>query len=150
MCIRDRVERFVNEAVWKNHPVEIAERRYDDAVRDGAMALFGEKYADEVRVVDVPGISMELCGGAHVSHTGDIGLFRIISESGVASGVRRIEALTGRGAFSYFQEREATLKETASVLKTRPDNVVKRIAQLLADKAAVEGLLDEARAHGSS
>jgi alanyl-tRNA synthetase len=147
---KGEVERFVNEAVWKNHPVEIAERRYDDAVRDGAMALFGEKYADEVRVVDVPGISMELCGGAHVSHTGDIGLFRIISESGVASGVRRIEALTGRGAFSYFQEREATLEETASVLKTRPDNVVKRIEQLLADKAAVEGLLDEARAHGSS
>ncbi len=147
---KGEVERFVNEAVWKNHPVEIAERRYDDAVRDGAMALFGEKYADEVRVVDVPGISMELCGGAHVSHTGDIGLFRIISESGVASGVRRIEALTGRGAFSYFQEREATLGETASVLKTRPDNVVKRVEQLLADKAAVEGLLDEARAHGSS
>tara|TARA_B100000686_G_scaffold355321_1_gene472608 strand:+ start:209 stop:2860 length:2652 start_codon:yes stop_codon:yes gene_type:complete len=147
---KEKVERFVNEAVWKNHPVEIAERRYDDAVKDGAMALFGEKYADEVRVVDVPGISMELCGGAHVSQTGDIGLFRIISESGVASGVRRIEALTGRGAFSYFQEREAALEETASVLKTRPDNVVNRVEQLLADKAAVEGLLDEARARGSS
>ena len=147
---KGKVERFVNEAVWKNHPVEIAERRYDDAVKDGAMALFGEKYADEVRVVDVPGISMELCGGAHVSQTGDIGLFRIISESGVASGVRRIEALTGRGAFSYFQEREAALEETASVLKTRPDNVVNRVEQLLADKAAVEGLLDEARARGSS
>ncbi|MCH1569826.1 MAG: DHHA1 domain-containing protein, partial [Longimicrobiales bacterium] len=142
------VERIVNEGVWGNHPVEIDVRPYAEAVAAGAMALFGEKYADNVRVVHVPGVSMELCGGTHVSSTGDIGLFRIVAESGVAAGVRRIEALTGRGAFSYFAGREQALGVAAAVLKTRPDNLARRAEQLLAEKAEVERLLDEVRAQG--
>jgi alanyl-tRNA synthetase len=147
---KSEVERAVNEAVWRNYPVQVSHSLYDEAVVAGAMALFGEKYADEVRVVDVPGVSAELCGGTHVSYTGDIGLFRIVSESGVAGGVRRIEALTGRGAFYYFEERERALGEAADVLKTHPDNVLKRVGQLLTEKTAVERLLDEVRAQGSS
>ena len=147
---KSEVERAVNEAVWINYPVQVSHSLYDEAVVAGAMALFGEKYADEVRVVDVPGVSVELCGGTHVSYTGDIGLFRIVSESGVAGGVRRIEALTGRGAFYYFEERERALGEAADVLKTHPDNVLKRVGQLLTEKTAVERLLDEVRAQGSS
>ena len=111
------VERIVNEGVWGNLPVEIDVRPYSDALAAGAMALFGEKYADDVRVVHVPGVSMELCGGTHVSSTGDIGLCRIVGESGVAAGVRRIEALTGRGAFAYFAGREQALGVAAAVFE---------------------------------
>ena len=142
------VERIVNEGVWGNHPVEIDLRSYEDAVAAGAMALFGEKYADEVRVVNIPGVSMELCGGTHVSATGDIGLFRIVGESGVAAGVRRIEALTGRGAYAYFEGREKELGKAAEVLKTQPDNLARRVEQLLQEKAEMERLLDEVRAQG--
>lgn len=145
---RARVEEIVNEGVWANHPVQISTRSYDDAVAAGAMALFGEKYADEVRVVDVPGVSMELCGGTHAASTGEIGLFRISGESGVAAGVRRIEALTGRGAFGYLTGKERTLEEAAAVLKTQPATVVKRAHQLLEEKVELEGLLDELRAGG--
>jgi alanyl-tRNA synthetase len=145
---RDRVEAIVNERVWANHPVEVALRPFDDAVADGAMALFGEKYADEVRVVNVPGVSMELCGGIHVSTTGEIGLFRITGESGVASGVRRIEALTGRGAVGYFTGLEETLEGVAAVLKTQPEALVRRAEQLLEEKAELESVLDALRAGG--
>ncbi|MEM7415356.1 MAG: alanine--tRNA ligase [Gemmatimonadota bacterium] len=145
---RARVEAIVNEGVWANHPVEISSRTYDEAVAAGAMALFGEKYADEVRVVDIPGVSMELCGGTHVRDTGDIGLFRIVSESGVAAGVRRIEALTGRGAFAHFMDQERTLDEAAAVLKTQPPTLARRAQQLLDEKAELEGLLDELRQGG--
>lgn len=147
---RDEVQGIVNEGVWANHPVEISQRAYDDAVRAGAMALFGEKYADEVRVVQVPGVSMELCGGTHVSSTGDIGLFRIVGESGVAAGVRRIEAVTGRGAYEFFAGREETLERAAGVLRTQPDTLVRRAEQLLDEKAELEGLLDEMRTQGGA
>ena len=143
-----RVERIVNERIWENHPVEIDQRSYDDAVAAGAMALFGEKYAEEVRVVNVPGVSMELCGGTHVVATGDIGIFRVIGESGVGAGVRRIEALTGRGAFAFMESRERVLEDAAAVLKTRPDNLVRRAQQLLEERAEVERLLDEIRTQG--
>lgn len=145
---RARVEDIVNEGIWANHPVDISNRPYDEAVAAGAMALFGEKYADEVRVVDIPGVSMELCGGTHVRDTADIGLFRIVSESGVAAGVRRIEALTGRGAFAHFVAQERTLDEAASVLKTQPPTLARRAQQLLEEKAELEGLLDELRQGG--
>jgi alanyl-tRNA synthetase len=147
---RASVERIVNEGIWANHPVEIKDRSYDEAVEAGAMALFGEKYAEVVRVVHIPGVSMELCGGTHVDHTGDIGLFRLVSESGVAAGVRRVEALTGRGAFAYMADQERALQETASLLKTSPENVGQRARQLLAEKEQLEGLLDELRAQGGS
>ncbi|MDA0328879.1 MAG: alanine--tRNA ligase [Gemmatimonadetes bacterium] len=145
---RAGIEAMVNESVWANHPVEISSRPYAEAVAAGAMALFGEKYADEVRVVHVPGVSMELCGGVHVQDTGDIGLFRIVSESGVAAGVRRIEALTGRGAYRYFLDQEERLDAAASILKTQPDTLSRKAEQLLAEKAELEAILAELRSQG--
>jgi alanyl-tRNA synthetase len=143
-----RVEDIVNRRVWEDHPVSIESRSYGEAVAAGAMALFGEKYGDEVRVVDIPGVSMELCGGTHARHTGEIGLFRIVSESGVAAGVRRIEALTGPGAFRYMTDRERALEEAADVLRTSPDNITQRAERLLAEKAELEKLLVELRSGG--
>ncbi len=145
---RRRVEEIVNEGVWADRPVEIDHRSYPEAVKAGAMALFGEKYGDEVRVVNIPGVSLELCGGTHAESTGRIGLFRLVSESGVAAGVRRIEALTGRGAFEHLAGKEEALESVAAVLKTSPDNLAHRAEQLLHEKAEVESLLDEVRAQG--
>jgi alanyl-tRNA synthetase len=125
------VEGRVNRAIWANTPVEPREMGYQDAIGLGAMALFSEKYGDVVRVVDIPGVSMELCGGTHVRSTGQIGLFRIVSESGVAAGVRRIEAVTGPQAFERVRRDEATLREMAALLKTREDNLLPRIQQVL-------------------
>lgn len=99
----------------------------------GAMALFGEKYGDVVRVVTVPGFSMELCGGSHVKNIGQIGLFKIVSESGVAAGVRRIEAITGQAALDYARRQEAAVKEAAEILKTRPEDVVAKLKALTAE-----------------
>jgi alanyl-tRNA synthetase len=147
---RGRVEEMVNRGVWADHPVEIGQRRYRDAVKAGAMALFGEKYGDEVRVVQIPGVSMELCGGTHVRHTGEIGLFCISSESGIAAGVRRIEALTGPGAFAHLKEREARLEDAARVLRTQPENLAHRAQQVLAEKSELESLLDELRSGGGA
>ncbi|MDH3224244.1 MAG: alanine--tRNA ligase, partial [Gemmatimonadota bacterium] len=118
-----RIEEAVNEAIWEDHPVEISVRPHEEAVAAGAMALFGEKYGDEVRVVEVPGISMELCGGTHVRHTGEIGLFRILGESGVAAGVRRIEAATGPGAFRAMARYEERVRSLADALRVSPDNL---------------------------
>ena len=147
---RREVEDMVREGIWENHPLKIGSRAYDDAVRDGAMALFGEKYDDVVRVVEIPGVGMELCGGTHVGHTGDIGLFKITSESGVAAGVRRIEALTGRRALSHLEERMSRLDEVAAVLGTSQENAAARAEQLLAEKKELEGLLDELRSGGGA
>jgi alanyl-tRNA synthetase len=147
---RRRVEDIVNEGVWANHPVAIDQRRYADAVQAGAMALFGEKYGDQVRVVSIPGVSMELCGGTHARSTGEIGLFRIVGESGVAAGVRRVEALTGRGAFRHMAAKEQQLAEAAAVLKTAPDNLLQRAEQILVEKASLEALIDEMRAGGGA
>jgi alanyl-tRNA synthetase len=147
---RDQVEALVNEGIWADHPVRIGHRSYDEAVRAGAMALFGEKYGDEVRVVHVPGVSMELCGGTHVRHTGEIGLFRLVHESGVAAGVRRVEALTGPGAFRYLRDQETAVGHAARILKTQPDNLTHRAEQLVAERAELERLLDELRSGGGA
>ena len=147
---RVRVEEIVNEGIWTNHPVRIDHKSHADAVSAGAMALFGEKYGDVVRVVSVPGVSMELCGGTHAASTGEIGLFRIVSESGVASGVRRVEALTGRGAFEHLASKEAALVEAAQLLKTQPSNLAHRAEQLLEERVELEKLLDELRSGGGA
>ena len=147
---RREVEEIVREGIWEDHPVSIGPRPYDEAVRDGAMALFGEKYDDVVRVVEIPGVSMELCGGTHVGHTGEIGLFKITSESGVAAGVRRIEGITGRRALQNLEEGVSRLDEVAAVFGTSPENTAARAEQLLAEKKELEGLLDELRSGGGA
>jgi alanyl-tRNA synthetase len=145
---RREVERRVNEAIWADHPVRIELLPYPEAVGRGAMALFGEKYGDVVRTVGIPGVSLELCGGTHVRHTGEIGLFKIVSEGGVAAGVRRIEALTGPGAMRHFEEMEARQAEAAQVLRTSPDHLPQRARQLLEERAELERLLGELRRGG--
>ncbi|MCY3548390.1 MAG: alanine--tRNA ligase [Gemmatimonadetes bacterium] len=144
----EAVEAMVNEGVWLNHPVHTSVRPYGEAVRAGAMALFGEKYADEVRVVEVPGVSMELCGGTHVARTGEIGLFKITAETGVGGGVRRIEALTGRKAFAYLDGYRDRVEALAVSVKCMPENVERRVGQLLKDKRELERLVDDLRSRG--
>jgi alanyl-tRNA synthetase len=130
---RRHVERVVNEQVYRNTTVTTEERSTEDAIKAGAMALFGEKYGDRVRVVSVSGFSQELCGGTHVRATGDIGPFVIREESGVAAGVRRIEALTGRGAVEHIQSHEAALDRTLAALGVPADQAPEAIARLHAD-----------------
>ncbi|MFC4931942.1 alanine--tRNA ligase [Massilia sp. GCM10023247] len=124
-----QVEMIVNREILENHPTQAQHMSFDDAVKHGAMALFGEKYADEVRVLDI-GSSKELCGGVHVTRTGDIGLFKIVSEGGVAAGIRRVEAVTGEGALAWVQQTNAKLLAAAGALKTGPDELPSRIAQV--------------------
>ena len=143
------VEALVNEGIWVNHPVLTEIHPFDEAVKVGAMALFGEKYDDEVRVVDIPGVSMELCGGTHVRRTGEIGLFKITSETGVGGGVRRIEALTGRKAFEHLTGYKDRVEVLAASIKAQPANLERRVGELLVEKAALEELVDDLRRHGS-
>ena len=124
------IERRVSQNIYLNRPVDTEERSKDDAIAAGAMALFGEKYGDRVRVVSVPGISMELCGGTHCRATGDIGPFVITQESGVASGVRRVEALTGAGAVGHLQERRAVLDATLELLSVPEPQVLGALQRL--------------------
>jgi alanyl-tRNA synthetase len=125
------VERRVNAQIWNNTTLHIELKSLDEAKAMGAMALFGEKYGEIVRVVQVGEYSMELCGGCHVENTAQIGLFKILSESGIGSGVRRIEAVTGRYAYEYLDEQISLLKEASSVLKTNPSELPKRIVGIL-------------------
>src|SRR5215471_15926993 len=132
------VEALVNRAIRANYPVEARILKYDDAIKSGAMALFGEKYGDEVRVLSMGDFSTELCGGTHVARTGDIGAFKIVSESGVAAGIRRVEAVTAEGALAYTHEMEARLNEAARTLKAPATEVPAKIAQILDNLKALE------------
>lgn len=125
------VENLVNSQIRKNHEVATQLMTYDDAVKQGALALFGEKYGDTVRVVTMGDFSTELCGGTHVTHSGDIGFFRIVAESGVAAGIRRIEALTGEAALAYTQQQERQLLQIADVLKAAPQEAALKLSQIL-------------------
>ncbi|MCQ0033698.1 alanine--tRNA ligase [Burkholderia glumae] len=124
-----QVEAIVNAEILANAPGIIRNMSYDEAVKGGAMALFGEKYGDEVRVLDL-GFSRELCGGTHVSRTGDIGFFKIVAEGGVAAGIRRVEAITGDNAVRYVQELDARLSTAAAMLKAQPAELTQRIGQV--------------------
>jgi alanyl-tRNA synthetase len=142
------IERQVNEQILQNTPVDIDVTDMETAQQKGAMALFGEKYGDEVRVLSMGSdrYSVELCGGTHVSRTGDIGLFRITSESGISSGVRRIEAVTGFGALEWLNDTENTLRETAKLVKATRDTVVEKVQQTLDRNRQLEKEVDAIKA----
>ncbi len=143
------VEGLVNEAIWANQDVCTLEMGYQDAIGRGAMALFSDKYGDVVRVIEIPGVSMELCGGTHVRTTGQIGLFRIVTETGVAAGVRRIEAVTGRQAFERVRRDERTLHEAAGLLRTKEENLLPRLRQVIDQTRDLQKQLEKARTSGS-
>lgn len=138
------IERLVNEEILKNQDVSKIEMNLDEAIAGGAMALFGEKYTDRVRVVNVPGFSTELCGGTHVNATGDIGVLKIVSDVSIASGTRRIEAVTGKGAFERFQKSESLLEDAASRLNTSfvrvPDEIQRLQGQVRDQQREIERL----------
>lgn len=135
------IERQVNEQIIANHELTTAVMPIEEAKKAGAMALFGEKYDDDVRVVRMGDYSMELCGGTHVTRTGDIGSFRIVSEAGIASGVRRIEAVTGMAALQYAQQQEQLLRDSASLLKTDSAQLPERIHQQLQRHKELERMI---------
>ena len=132
------VERRVNEKIAENLPVETKVMTLEEAKQTGAMALFGEKYGDTVRVVCMGDYSRELCGGTHIGNTGEIRAFKILSENGVAAGVRRIEALTGQGVFDYYSDVEKKLEEAARTVKATPDTLTEKLEHMLADIRALQ------------
>ncbi|MET0151055.1 MAG: alanine--tRNA ligase [Candidatus Binatia bacterium] len=139
------IEDEVNSLVRENAPVTSEELPYDEAIRRGALAFFGDKYGDRVRVVQMGDASTELCGGTHVRRTGDIGLFKLRGESGVAAGVRRVEGLTGEGALGWIHQREHVLREIGEILKGPEEASVERLERLLAERKELERRLQEAQ-----
>ena len=140
------VERLVNDAIFASYDISAEEMGIDAAREKGAMALFGEKYGDVVRVVDMGGYSIELCGGAHLKNTAQIGSFKIVSENGIAAGVRRIEALTGEGALAHYQAQEEEIRTLAQITKTSPDKLVARVEQILAEQKELAKELEKLKA----
>ena len=132
-------EALVNKEIQAALPVETTVMDVEEAKKSGAMALFGEKYDQEVRVVSMGDFSRELCGGTHVKNTSSIMLFKIVSEAGVAAGVRRIEALTGNGVIEYYKKQESLLHAAAKLLKTQPSEVSEKISHLQAEVKALQG-----------
>ncbi len=143
------IEQIVNEQVYRNTPVVTDERSTQDAIAAGAMALFGEKYGDTVRVVSIPGFSMELCGGTHCRATGDIGFFAVSSESGVAAGVRRIEAVTGAAAVSLHQSTRASLQDVLDALGTGADRARAAVEQLQSESRRLHRELSRLKVEGA-
>jgi alanyl-tRNA synthetase len=143
-----KIEEIVNREIWTARPVKTTEMPYAEARTLGAMALFGEKYGDVVRVVDIPGCSMELCGGTHVRNTAEIALFRVVAETGVAAGVRRVEAVTGAGAYELVRGHEQALHRISELLKTPVDGLEKRVSALIDERRGLERRLDEAMRGG--
>jgi alanyl-tRNA synthetase len=139
---KERVEELVNERIIENHPVETSVMDIDQAIATGAMALFDEKYGDKVRVVTVKDVSKELCGGTHAKASGDIGLFKIVSESGIAAGVRRLEILAGRRAYQSVRKEEQDLRELGRMLKASDPDVVGRVEKLMNQLRDAEKELD--------
>jgi alanyl-tRNA synthetase len=144
-----RVEALVNQEIRRDSRVETMVLDREEAIREGATALFGEKYAEKVRVVTIADYSKELCGGTHVSATGEIGLFKVVSETGIAAGIRRIEALSGFGALSRFQQVEQQLAGIAAQLKSGPEEILSRISKLQARQKELEKELGQVTARQS-
>jgi alanyl-tRNA synthetase len=144
------IENQVNLRIRENHPIETKEMNIDEAVKAGAMALFEEKYGDVVRVVSQGAFSQELCGGTHANKSGDIGLFKILSEGGIASGIRRIEAATGQIALDYIHKEQSLIESTAGLLKGAKEDVVSKVEALLKDKKNLEKELESLKAKMAS
>ena len=141
----EQIESLINGWISEAHSLAVQEMAIEQAKAAGAVAMFGEKYADVVRVVDVPGVSMELCGGTHVANTAEIGLFKIVSESGVAAGIRRIEAVAGPAVLAYLNERDGVVRQLGERFKAQPGEIVERVAQLADELRASQKALAAAR-----
>ncbi len=142
-----KVETLVNSWIMENHSLNIKNMAKSEALEKGAVAMFGEKYDEEVRVVDVPGVSMELCGGTHVKTTSELGCFKIISEEGISAGVRRIEALSGQSAFDYFNDRNSLVNQLSDLLKANPTQLFDRVnylqSELIKKNKEIQKMKDE-------
>jgi alanyl-tRNA synthetase len=145
----EAVERTVNEQIMEDQPVEILFSSYDEAIHDGVTALFGEKYEDRVRRIRVPGFSEELCGGTHVARTGQIGSFTILSETGVAAGVRRIEAITGTGAVEARLKQKRIVERVRRALQGAPEEIPERLTNLLEEHQRLKKEINLLRTRGS-
>jgi alanyl-tRNA synthetase len=143
---KTEIERLVNQQILRNTQVTTNVMPIDQAISTGAMALFGEKYGEQVRVVSIPDFSKELCGGTHVTRTGDIGLFKIVSESSISAGVRRIEAITGEGAVLQFQESSEALHRIAGILRVGEPELVEQVDRLIAEKRINERQIEQLKA----
>ncbi len=142
----ERIETLINGWIAEAHTLQVREMELEKARAAGAVAMFGEKYAEVVRVVDVPGVSMELCGGTHVANTAEIGLFKIVSESGVAAGIRRIEAVAGPAVLAYLNERDRVVRALGEQLKAQPGEIVERVGALQEELRTTAKALAAARA----
>ncbi len=145
-----KIEGLVNERIRENSPVSVRVLPQKEAVNMGAIALFGEKYGEKVRVVSISDYSMELCGGTHVRATGEIGLFKVVGESAVAAGIRRIEAVTGEGACRFVRREEAILEQLSEVLKTDSAGIVERVQRSLSNLKALEKELEKLKSQAMS
>jgi alanyl-tRNA synthetase len=141
----EKVEYLVNQRIWENRPVKSEQVPFEEAKKLGAMALFGEKYGDVVRMIEVEGYSRELCGGTHVNATGEIGLFKILSETGIAAGMRRIEAVTGESAYQLVKKQKEILDNLAFLLKTTEENLPERVETLIKTNKQLEKKIKEAQ-----
>jgi len=137
------IEQRINAVVFKNLPVHTQVMELNDAIREGAIAFFGERYAQQVRVVSIPDVSKELCGGTHTKMTGDVGLFKIVSDSGIAAGVRRIEALTGFGTYTRLEEDESLIGTMSQILKSPRQELTRSLTRLLEQQRDLEQELDK-------
>lgn len=141
----EQIENLVNTWIAEAHAAQVAIMPLAEAKARGAVAMFGEKYGAEVRVIDFPGVSMELCGGTHVNNTAEIGLFKIIAETGVAAGIRRIEAVAGPAVLEYLNERDRVVRELSAQFKAKPQELPERVAALQAELKAAQKELEEVR-----
>ena len=144
----ERIEIIVNEKIQENHKIEVTNMNFKDAISSGATAIFNEKYGDEVRVVKISDFSKELCGGSHIGATGDIGFLKIVQERSIASGIRRIEAITGMAALEYIQKRDREIEEISGLLKVKSDDVIQKIRKLAETVREYERQIEKLKSEG--